>query len=590
MIKGNNIHHFINGQDMGVPRNWDDIEIAVDWYNENKDNPKISISELDFVLEANRHLQKRVLDGLNGGVGIFEGEPYSIVIGDITNPVHRFEGYLDFTDGMTVFGGEEITTSLKARKGADWLNDVADGFSFAYLKDQGVISNSDYTKVPYVINYVPDGMQLIMLSISLYMITKETIENIKNLGDTIADVTDAATPVIGTGIGFGAVAVIAYDIGNYILVILKAVAKILYIIAMVASIIKLINEVFKQLLPKKRYHLGMSFRKMLEKACQHLGLTFQSSILELEWVYIPDKGKKGGSSGETGHPTITSPLNTFGDIIRTLKMIFNADYIITNGVFIFERRDYFETDGSYVTPQVFNDQSRMLDQVKFNTDEMISNYNINWKFDTQDQNTLDDTEGMVYQAITSPINTINKEFVSIKNFSGINVPFSLGKEKRTLTDVEKIARKLGRVVDNLTGIFGNGTTFGTQIQQRIGSLLMTSDFITHGKIVVMSGSKLKNNQREILSAKNLWDNFHYINSFAEINGIHNQYWRYENLRIPMTLEEFSLILENNSGRTSDTNDVFFIESLKYSPSLRTATINYRIKRKYTNNLKIEYVQ
>ena len=218
------IIHLIDGQDLGEPRNWQDLEITVDWLNK-KESGAINVSDLSFVNVANQYLQQRALNGLSGGVGIFEGVPYEILVGDITAPTYRFKGYLDLTEELTVIGGEEITCSLKKELGDDWLNDVADGFSFAYLYDQNIITSSDFVKVPYVINYVPDGMQLIVLSMSIFMMTKELIENIQKIAEAIGDVTDASTPVIGVSVGLGAGVVTAWDLGNFILVALKLVAS-----------------------------------------------------------------------------------------------------------------------------------------------------------------------------------------------------------------------------------------------------------------------------------------------------------------------------------------------------------------------------
>lgn len=581
-----NIRHYIEGQDFGEPRDWQDLEITVDWLTK-KDSGAINVSDLAFVEEANKFLSQRILDGLSGGVGIFEGVPYKIVVGDQQNPEFIFEGYLDMTDGMTQIGNEEMIVSLKKKKGTDWMNDVADGFSFAFLYDEGIIKKSDFVKVPYVINYVPDGMQIIVLSMSIFMMTKELIENVEKLVETIADVTDSATPVIGVGVGFGAVVVTAWDIGNFILVVIKALARLAYIIAVTVAIIKLIEEIFEQLLPKKRNHLGMTFRRMFERACEHLGMRFESSIVELNWVHIPRKDKKGGSKGETGFPTNSEPIYTFGDLIRQMKEHFNADFRIINDVFFFERKDKFKFPSPYKMPSFFNDQERILDNVKFNTDEIVSNYNIYYALDVQDQNTLDVVEGRVFQAITSPIVTNNKDFVTIKNIAEIAIPFSLGLKKEKLTTVEEIAKVLGKIVDGLTGIFGGGTNFASKIESRIGTLLLSSHFLTVGKAVKMSGNKLASDQRTELGATYLWENFHFINSFAEYNGHHNQYFRYEQQPVPMTIKEFSSILENNNAVDEEGNE-YEIENVVYSPYKTTALINYRIKKKYTNNLKVTF--
>jgi len=587
MIPKHKTRHYINGKDFGEPRSWQGLVIKKDFINSNEEI-NINISDLDFVLEANTYLRKRIFDGLNGGVGIFEGEPYSIVVGEESSPIYTFDGYLDFTDNLQMIGNEEIICSLKQRKQSDWLNDVADSFSFAYLYSKGVVNSGDYTKVPYVINYIPDGVQLILLSISLYMMTKELIENTYAIAESIGDITDAVTPVIGVGVGFGAVAVTAWDLGNFILTALKLVARIIYTIAIVIAIKELIEQIFDQILPAKRDHLGMTFRKMFEKSCSYLGLTFESSITELEWVYIPKKDKKGGESGEVGYPDNESPLNTFGDLIREMKKMFNAEYSIQNGVFKFERRDKLESQSSYVIPNFFNDQDRLLDVSNFNTDEMVANYNIAFSYDIQDLNTLDDKTGRLFQAIIRPNNSINEDLVNIKGLSEVSLPYSLGKTKTSLTGVEELAKDLGSFVDRLTGIFGGGTNFANQIESRIGSMLMSSHFITNAKVVKMNGSSLARNQRGEINASMLWNNYHFINSFAEVNGVHNQFYLIDGVEVPMSLNDFAYILESNKVKDVDGNDVE-IDYMEYTPHNGKAILNIRINKKYTNNLTIEYV-
>lgn len=588
------IRHFINGQDLGEPRNWQDLEITIDWM-QDKDAGAINVTDLAFVNEANEYLQRRIKNGISGGVGVFEGEPYKIVVGDETDPEYTFDGYLDFTQEMTVLGGKEIICALRKREGEDWLNDVADGFSFNYLRDQGVIVPSDYVSVPYVINFVPDGTEIVLLSMSIYMMTKELIENVEKIAESIADVIDASTPVTSLTFtplpvppGFTIGTTTAWDLGNFLLVVLKALARIAYAIAITIAIINLMDSVFEQLLPKKRFHLGMTFRKLCERACQHLGLRFQSSIPELSWVHIPRKDAKGGESGENGVPQDNGAIYTFGNLIRELKKMFNADYRIVDGTFILERRDKFKIPSSYQMPSFFNDQDNLLDRFKYNTDEIIANYNINWSLDVQDQNTLDNQVGRIFQAITSQVTTINPDLVSIKNLAEIALPFSIGREKTGLTDVERVARTLGTIVDTITGLFGGGTNFASQIENRIGSLLLSSHFLTVGKIVVMNGANLMPGQRSLLDARMLWDNYHFINSFAEYQGEHNQYLRFENQPVSMTIKEFAELLKNNLS-TDYQGQEYEIERVVYNPFRTRAVIDYRVKQKYTDNLKIDII-
>ena len=581
------IRHFINGQDLGEPDNWQGMEITIDWLNV-KESGSINLTDLTFNREANQYLQQRILNGLNGGPGIFEGEPYTIQIGNQQTPEYVFEGYLDFTGELTVLGGQEITCGLKRRKGEDWLNDVANGFSFASLHDEGIITESDFVKVPYVINYVPDGMQIVVISMSIYMMTKELIENVQSISEAIADIINASTPVVGVSVGLGAGVVTAWDLGDFALAALKVIARIAYTIAIIVAIINLIDSLFTQLLPARRFHLGMTFRRMFEKACQKLDLQFQSSIEELNWVHIPRKDRPGGTRGETGFPANDGALYLFGDLINVMKQMFNADFRIENGIFYFEREDNFRTPSSYTIPATFNNQERLLQQHQFNTDEMVSNYNILYNYDTQDQNTLNNQEGRVFQAITEPMIKANDDLVNIKNLVQINLPFTMGLDKQSLTSVEQIFRVLGSIVDGLTGIFGGGTNYSSRIRNRVGSLLLSSPLLSIGKVVVMSGANLARNQRQLLDTRILWDKYHFIRSFALYQGQHNQFKRFAEQPVGMTFKEFVILLSNNITEDENGNEVR-IERVVYNPYFGEALIDYRVKEIYTNNLQIKII-
>jgi len=590
--------HKRNGVVIEEPRNWQDLEITKDFISK-KDDAEINIADLVFAGEEAINIRQRVKNGLTGGVGIFEGDNYEIEVGEEGNPTFTFEGYLDYADDFQVLGCNEVKCSLKKLEGNEWLEDKADGFSFRYLQDIGLITSADFVKVPYIINYIPDNMQLIMLGISLFMMTKELVETIKSLAEAIADTTDAAIPVVGVGVGAGAVAVTAWDIGNIILTVLKVIAYIAYTVVIIIAIKNLIEELIEQLCPKKRYHLGMTLQKLFQKGCQHLGLTLSSTLLaeRKDWVLIPSKDHKGGEKPdswegawvETGVPSANDPWDIFGDLIRQWSENLNADFKIINGVFYFERVDFWDSIGTFQIPDYFADQEWMRDQYKPNTNDMISNYNIYWAYDVQDQNTLDNQQGRVFQAITEPIIQTNAKLRNIKNLKQVGIEASLGVRKEELTKIEKILKDLAEVVDGLTGVLGNGTSYAALIEARKGSLLLSSHFLTIPKMVVMSGSQLKANQRDILAARKLWDSLHYVNSLAEVNGHHNQWLRFENVKVPFCMEDFVVLTQNNAGKDQGGNDAL-IESFKWKVWEDTAVINFRIKEKYTNNLKLKYVE
>ena len=591
------IRHYRNGTIVN-PRNFENAKVLIDWVG-MKEAANITIDSIELVGKEGSDLRKRILSGLSGGVGFFEGEPYQIQIGEQSNPQGTFNGYLDFSSGVEFIGDCDVRCSLKREQGSDWLNDVADGFSYRYLESIGLIKNSDFVPVPVVINYIPDGAILLILGLSLYTMTKELIESIKSIGERTADLTDAAVPVISTDVPVGTS--VGYDVGNIILAALKLVLQVAYTVAIIIAIVKLIEQIIEQLMPPKRYHLGMTIKSLFVKACEHLNLTLSSDLLDEidkgnRWVLIPSKNHKGGSPPtqaasnwrETGVPSQQDTTDTFGGVIRVFKRMFNADYQIRDGVFIFERIDYFRKQSNYVIPATFIDQEKFIDKNTFNTDKLKSNYVISYSYDNQDLNTLDVPDGRVFQAQLSPNVTNNKNLTTLKGLEEIAIPFSLPVRKNKLTAVEEFVKALASVVDGLTGQLGNPQSFSGQIANRIGAMHLSSHFLSVPKLVAMGGNQLAKEQRQILSATKLWENYHFLNSFKPIDGQHAQYFLFRKQKIPFCFADFLQLLDNNKVTTTTGEDAE-IETVEWNVWENFATIDYKINRLYDNNFKITYL-
>jgi len=343
-------------------------------------------------------------------------------------------------------------------------------------------------------------------------------------------------------------------------------------------------------MPPKRFHKGMAIKKLFEKGCEYLNMTLKSSLLDdidintNKYVIIPNKGHRGGEKPtgadntwrETGVPSQASVLDTFGGVIRTFKSVFNADFQIVNGEFIFERRDYFFSNASYVIPDTFIDQTKLIDKNTFNTDELVANYNINYAFDLQDQNTLDNQEGRLFQAQLTPKVTINQNLTNLTGLKEVAIPYTLPIRKNELTAIEEVVKTLAIGADSLVGFLGQSAVLSGLINLSIP------------KIVCLSGSSLKVNQRDIFSAQNLWNDFHFINSFKEINGVHNQYWLYQEQKIPFCFADFVTLLDTNKVKTVSGEDAE-IESIEWNVWEDFALINYRVNRLYDDNFNIEYL-
>jgi hypothetical protein len=592
-MTGTETRFFRNGVLIDSPRNWKELEIECNW-EDRKESGELNLPTLNFVGEEATNIKLRFLDGLSGGVGFTEGDELKIQFGDSNNTVFEFEGMIDYSSDLLFMGENEVRVEVKKLQGLDWLSEVADGFSFASMYDEGIVKDSDFIKVPYVLNYIPDNTQLILLSLYSFLLAKELAENVMRIFEGISEGVNAATPSVGVGVGVGAVAVTTYDIGDIIWASAKIAIKIGYTIAIGVALYRTLQDLIEQILPAKRNHLGMNIKRMFELGCQKTNLTLNSNLLNTisDWCVIPSKFAKGGEppkgEKETGYPTNSDSIYTFGDLIRVCSIWFNADYKIINGVFYFEQERYFDNLAQYVIPSTYTDQEKLQNHLGFNTNELKSNFLVKYEFDIQDQNTLENQEGRVFQLITEPIVVKNPKLKTLKGLEEIVIPFSLGVEKDKLTNIESTLKFVLQRADLVLNLYGK-PAISNKITDRLNCLSLSSHFLSIPKVVVMQGSKLKPKQRQILSASKIFNNYHFTKSFVPINNDHNQWRKIPEKTIPFSKEDFVILSQSNYCFTENGQKAR-IDYLKWNPYKGIATIKGRVKEIYTNNLKIRTIE
>ena len=121
--------------------------------------------------------------------GVFEGIPYRIETeGGVT-----LEYYVDLTE-QAIYSTNEVEVKLKKRRGKDNFFENADGLSFELLNSKGV--TFDLIDIPYLIIKDNQAEIGLTLAISLYVMTKEAIQAVKDLISVIQDLIEAVTPNI----------------------------------------------------------------------------------------------------------------------------------------------------------------------------------------------------------------------------------------------------------------------------------------------------------------------------------------------------------------------------------------------------------
>jgi len=583
-----NITFEIDGQPGGTPANLPEINLSAQWgTREGQTEQEISTSSIDFVLEDAKLLNEHVASGLNGGVGIFEGVPYKI---NLDNQ-NIFDGYIDLTNDAQFIERERVLANIVKTDGADWLNDVADGFSFGYLREKKFIVSSDYETIPYVLNYRPEAFIVCQLTITIFLLQKELAQGIRQIALESANLI-ALIPAFN----FGGPIV---DLGKIVAQAIRLTAQIIYTGAVVFALVQSIKDMINQFFPPVRRYLGMKEKRMFETGLKYLGLEFKSTIFDdpiwKDATFLPSKRKRGGLFGNTrsddyGNPNLQSAVYNFGDFIRVMISKYNGDFKITDGVFQFERRDYWDKLSTYILPDVETNQTTRMSELSYNTSEFVKNYFISFEYDIQDQNTLDDDDGRNYQIIASPIATNNEKLRIGKGLAQIRPPFALATRKTGLTNYEKVLLSVAKLTDTVSNLLGKKSNLASQIRDRVGMMQLSSDQTTVDKFLFINNEELFKQQP---TAEMLWNSFHFIDSFAPVvdpitrETTHNQHIIRNAEKVPFCLDDWKKLIGNNKF-TNESGQTGEIISIDWNFQQGFANIQYKTKQLYTKNIILEF--
>lgn len=574
-----NTTFFLNGQQSKVrPLNYRELQVTFDFVGENR-GISAEFDRLVFRDNGESNEVEKILQWRqNNGFGV--GMPFKIKAGNFDLP----DLMLDFSDNFKKIGLNEVEVSVKAVNQKDWFKSVASSLQFKRLEEMGIISQSDATQVAYNINYIPDHIQTVILTLAIYNTSKALVEFVKETAETITEVNTSLIPTIGIPPQITA--------GAIIQAIVKIAIRLAYFIALALTLKNLIKDLLENIYSKTRYHTGISVWKLFEKGCYFLGLTFESSINTGKWkdlVIISSKTERGKFNinqlnGITPKRE-DAGIYFFGEFVETMMRMFNADYKIINGVFRFERWDWWQNQAVVTLKSNYTNQSNLLNEYEDNADEFKAGYLISFATDTSDRNTLDHYEGTCLDVVTenSQNGGLGQKYNTLKGNEIIDLPLALGTRKDKLNAFEKILKALCTAVDKVCNAFGGNSSLAATITARMGNLQLSDHFNQVPKLLLVKSNHLLPNQRQHLNAKSLWNDFHYINSFVTLGGVTNQWLR---VKIPQKIESSKAIqILNNNFCKLDTGEVVEVERMTWTFSEDYAEIFYRVNKKYNENLK-----
>lgn len=608
---------YLNGSKIQPPDNFKELSVELN-YDKDIAEAQVSTNKWRFVRDNVDTIISHQTNGITGGVGVFEGIPFKIELEHYGTKVKLFDGYIDLSDNVQ-YSCDEVVASAKEKKGVDWLNDNADGFSFEYLDSIGLIDHDKYVFVPYCISDLPQGRDIIITTLTLVVISQEIKREIDYYTSKTPNLSNPFTATIAIEMALHAI----------------------YTIALIATIVRLIADLINYTIQPVKYHAGMYVKDLMQAGASKMGYTFVSSIFNSppfnKLVLVPEKyfqdDKKGVLGFQLPQKTVQKGYynGTFGDLIRTFKTIFNAKVIVVGNTMYFEREDYNISTAKYVVPSLRNDYYSL------NTEDFRANTLIKFATDINEKNTIKDYTGNAYQITTVPIVTINSGMLLMKNLDTIAIPFSLGRRKQSLTFPEELVRDFADIFSALLNGFISVfnaiisainavinffnkvvnaikalikipkagapsipsipyVDLGATIEDRIGMLLLENDFIDSPKLLLVNENKANNrktdlsvNNSQILSAKYLYENYHFISNFVGSGNKHGQYYKYELKNVPFCFDDFEKVRVDNLIKDK-SNTIGKIDSLKWNVYEQTAEIKYRINKKYSTNLQNKYTE
>lgn len=608
--------HYINGKVVKPPFNYQETEIEI-VFEEDSEQRNSTVTRFDW-----RNTEFAILDnyrkaGTTGGRGVLEGIPHIIKVVENGQEVVFFDGYIDLRTAQ--WGKDQVQADSISRIQLDWLNEVADGFSFQYLKEgAGELTDDDQVYVPYVISSIPDYLEAFMIILTLTFVILELKRLITDIVNKITESAGYLSSVSG---------------------IINLIFKIIWGLIMLVTIIELILNMVDLLIQKVKYKPAMNVNRQIEAACNHLGLLYQSSILQTpEWekaYIIPESLSNPATQSDSrikgffkGDDTQQNGYfrGTFGDLLRAMKDAVNGRIVLTDDTLKIEPRLRTANSSTFRLPS----QWRPKFEFTLNADSFVSNYTIDFRYDTTDGNTIDNWTGNNMQSQLQPKTKNSRQLTLMSGLRRVQLPFARGIKKTELTPVEKIVDTLLEGLDPVIGsviTIANGAiavlnqifdiinkitralatiglrinlnlpqyapledpNLGDLLDNRIGMLKLDNDDFAIAKLVMLDvgetddKTKLAPENETIIRAKYLYENYHITNSFApEQDGAQRIIYRYEN--VELNLADY-LKIEAQAVVKMPDNQVAEVLSCRWNPSNRLATIDVAVRKLWTTNIE-----
>ena len=552
--------HFLNGISV-TPRNILTIGVESD-FTDRPEFLEVDTDRLVLPREAVKIIQDHI-----ALYGVFEGIPYQM----ITSGGDTLEYYVDL-QAEPVFRDFEIEVKIKKRGGKDNFFDRAEGTTWELMASKGVFFPS--FRIPYVIlpdNAVPTA---IGLGVSIYVLSKDIIEQIDRVTKATLNIIDSLTPETGVGA--------TVDFGEIATLVVKTLLEIAILALTIVALIKMVQQFFELIFPKIRYFQGIKVKDLLTAGCNYLGYQFESTLLDgisglticpvplvkdkdSFWDYLQNDLNFAYTKG---YPTASDTTPTIDSLLNAMENTFNARTRVRNGIVSLEIRNHYQDLTQNAILPALNLQDKRQGEYSLNTGDVWKRTYIHYNVDFSDLYSVDYYDPTDAEYSTEPVLINNPDLVSIRGLNEIIIPFALGTRKNDLNWIEKLAKAFFVVADTVINTFGGNGNYAAQIQQRIGVMKLSQQFFSTSKLMYTVGGKQPSNYADLIKAGTIYNNYHKINEIEV-----NDYKIISDAPVRMNGQEFVTLLDNNYALID--GDVCEILTIKFKDEESIATISYK---------------
>lgn len=577
-MKNSKYSFFLNGQLISNPTDWQEIQVLSTFDNDSVQN-NVSTTEVIFALDSARLIKRWVANGLDNGVGIFEGVPFTIQVSNDGNDITVGEYMLDFSTYKELEDGK-VSVSFAFVDGLNTISDRLEAITFGWLESINLITKKDFITTLAVVDKPDKATELLGFAITTTIMAIALADAIRNVGEAIATISGLASSSITGGIGATVFAIAQL-----------AVASV-YLLAVLFAITNLIKQILSFFMPIPQQIYGMTYRKMMEKVCEYLGYTFETNINLENYVYLPSNRNVANQTGilelkqnQSGIPFTSDYGYTLSEFMDLIKKLFNAKFAVIGNTLHFRNKNdvFWRQQSTYKIPE-----NTFINEKSFNNSELKANTLLSFLPDVTDEYTITNYKGTNYQIITRPKQINDERYVLLKGLNNINFNVALGNRKESLSILSQLSVALFNAYVEFTKVFGGSNSL-KKVNEVVGYLKISQPYYNTPKLIYTTNTnqvEIPANYREIVSAKAIYENFYKNESFVNGNG---QKLLFNNVKIPFGFDDWLKLSENSYCLDSNDKPAKITE-IRWSVQSDYAEIDYWVEEQYTNNLIETYIE